>query len=702
MHPRLLEDLRQIREVDSGDAVGDTTTVLKLVAAVTGSARVTLRPSPQSDLEPIVVHGAPAATTATARFAVVAPETARVPASLVFERESAFTVDEAQAAELLGSTALLRIAQLHADEKAAHSKRQLELLRAVTVAGAEAMRFSEVAERVATALMGAFRGLHVLIHVVVDDHLELIARRLEQGGDGMGTAPAWARRIALEAPLMQSIAAREKRVVSKAVAELSERTRVHLEPLGVRRLVVAPLLSEQRVVGVLTVAYRTDEPWPAVEQRLVETASEQLGVAIAQLAVLDKERRLANDLALINELGRLIAQQHELHAVLDTAVHHLAKLADVQRVHLLLANDERTALVGKACNEPRLADMTIPLDSQAASVHAFRTKQPVVLDNAVTDPRGSPRLAQLLGVKSAVAVPLISRGESIGALILSTTVEPRHFSSGEVGRVVAVANLLAPAITNAKMFDDLRKSYDALALAQAELVEKERLAALGQFSAVIAHEVRNPLGVIYNSVGELRRITPATKDANEVLDIVAEEAERLNRIVVDLLDFVKPYSPHPRAGKLGELVQAAVDSAKRAMRGTSVQVHAEIDSPDDDLLIDGTMLQQAIINLVVNAIQASPKEGTVTVRAKLKDARLCCEILDDGPGIDPSNAKRIFEPFFTTKATGTGLGLAVVGRIVDALGGTIELARSMSGGAAFTLVIPVGVVAQSVTGTAAK
>ncbi|MBS2032591.1 MAG: GAF domain-containing protein [Deltaproteobacteria bacterium] len=697
MQARLLEGLRQIREVDWSAAARDATRLLELVAAATGSARVTLCHAPQSGLAPVVVaHPTASTSAALARLELKAAST-REQASLVFEREGSFTREDAEAAELVGHAALLRLAQLQAEDRAARSARELDLLRSVTIAGAEVMRFSEVADRVAKALVLAFRGLHVLIHMLADDHLELVARRLEQGDDGLPSAPEWSRRMALSATFLQTLAVHERKIVSKAVSELPERTRAHLEPLGVRRMVVAPLMSEQRVVGTLTIAYRTDSPQHEAEQQLVDTASRQLGVAMAQLALLEKERRLVSELAVINELGALVAQQHELAAVLSTAVHHLARLCDVPVVRLRLANAERTELVSVACTVALHPEISVRIDGDSAASLAFREQRHVIIDDARTDPRTFRTMAEKVGAYSALAVPLIARGESIGAMVLVENRRPRKFTTEEVSRANTVANLLSPMILNAKMFDDLRKSYDALGRAQAELVEQERLAALGQLSAVIAHEVRNPLGVIYNSLGELRRITPPTNDANQVLDIVAEEAARLNRIVVDLLDFVKPYAPHPRPARVGDVLHAAIDSAKRATSSLQVTVRAEIDSPQEEILVDGTMLGQALINLVVNAIQASPRDGVVTLRARRKGPTLCCEVLDDGPGVDAANAKRIFEPFFTTKATGTGLGLAVVGRITDALGGRIELSRSMSGGAAFTLMIPVSVEEECAT-----
>ena len=291
-----------------------------------------------------------------------------------------------------------------------------------------------------------------------------------------------------------------------------------------------------------------------------------------------------------------------------------------------------------------------------------------------------------------MAVPLVSRGEAIGAIVVVETQQPRKFTKAEMARVVAVANLVAPAVANAKMFEDLRRSYEALEHAQAELVMHERLAALGELSAVIAHEVRNPVAIIFNSLNELRRLEPPTKDANVLLDIVGEEAARLNRIVGDLLDFVRPYTAHPREVELDAIVEGAVEAARRIAGDPGVEVRTEVRLPCNELFLDGTMLQQLLINLIVNAIQATPKGRTVTVSVSAQTAgeetKLRCDVTDDGPGIDAANTARVFQPFFTTKATGTGLGLALVRRLADALGGSVEVGSAPSGGSLFTLTLP--------------
>jgi len=247
-----------------------------------------------------------------------------------------------------------------------------------------------------------------------------------------------------------------------------------------------------------------------------------------------------------------------------------------------------------------------------------------------------------------------------------------------------VAGQLALALLSARLYEALRSSYAELARTQKELIDRERLAALGELSASIAHEVRNPLGVIFNSLGSLKRILSPQGDAALLFDIIGEEADRLNRMVGDLLDYSRPVQPALQPVPLRPLLEEALASARQqAGPGASVASSAVVDDDAATVRADARLLRQALVNLFLNAHQAMPRGGRLDVRSSRMtvDGRPCAEIVvrDTGPGIPPDVMDKIFQPFFTTKATGTGLGLAVVRRIVEGHGGTIDLGRSRPG-----------------------
>jgi two-component system sensor histidine kinase HydH len=210
----------------------------------------------------------------------------------------------------------------------------------------------------------------------------------------------------------------------------------------------------------------------------------------------------------------------------------------------------------------------------------------------------------------------------------------------------------------------------------------------------VAHEVRNPLGVIFNAVTSLRRLLKVEGDPAMLLDILTEESDRLNRIVADLLDFTRPREPILQPEDLGRVLLDSIDAA-RVQGGPdteTVRFVTEVDPHLPPAHMDRRLIRQALINVLVNALQAMPQGGTVTVRAcrELHGGKdwLRSDVSDQGMGIPSELLHRVFEPFFTTKAQGTGLGLAVVRRILEEHGGEISVESTPGRGTTFIIRLP--------------
>lgn len=237
----------------------------------------------------------------------------------------------------------------------------------------------------------------------------------------------------------------------------------------------------------------------------------------------------------------------------------------------------------------------------------------------------------------------------------------------------------------------VRRARRALRDMKGELGKKEHLAVVGEMAAVIANEVRNPLAVIANAVATLRRQGLARRDFDVLLEILNDEAHRLNRLVTDLLTYARPIALQRQCVVLAELSERA---SVLASHRCSAKVVFERESVRGQIWGDANLLRQVIDNLVDNAVQATGGAGSVrvSVQSALHDGRdgFVLAVIDDGEGMAQQIKARAKDPFFTTRPSGTGLGLAIVNRIVEAHGGELQLKSLLGEGSTVSVFLPVG------------
>jgi signal transduction histidine kinase len=242
----------------------------------------------------------------------------------------------------------------------------------------------------------------------------------------------------------------------------------------------------------------------------------------------------------------------------------------------------------------------------------------------------------------------------------------------------------------ASLNEDLRRSYEQLEQAQGELIRREKLASLGELAMLVAHEVRNPLAVVFNVVSQLRKHIPTDASGATLLRILEEEAKRLDRIVKDFLDFGRPATPQLRPVVVDVLVSSAVELTSRSQSSSKVSWRLALAGDLGVVQADEHLLREALVNVLLNAAEAQ-SEGTVWIKGARRrigaEDHVELTIEDDG-AIRPEVADQVFEPFFTTKAFGTGLGLTIVKRTVEAHGGSVQLEGREGGGTVVTIRLP--------------
>ncbi len=237
-----------------------------------------------------------------------------------------------------------------------------------------------------------------------------------------------------------------------------------------------------------------------------------------------------------------------------------------------------------------------------------------------------------------------------------------------------------------------RSDADAAYAKLAESVERsreaERLAAMGQLSAALSHEIRNPLASLKGSLPILLEGIDPDDPRREFAEITRRELDRLEGLTTQFLEYARPPQARWAEDSLADVVDTVYRLIEAEAQRQRVEVVVESDPSLPLVAMDSNRIQQVILNLALNGIQAMPGGGILTLRCGHDDTGVFAEVADEGPGIEPAARERLFEPFFTTKEHGTGLGLAVAHQWVQRHGGRIDVGESASGGARFRVWIP--------------
>jgi len=234
---------------------------------------------------------------------------------------------------------------------------------------------------------------------------------------------------------------------------------------------------------------------------------------------------------------------------------------------------------------------------------------------------------------------------------------------------------------------EVARLSDELEAKNRELARQNRLADLGRMAAHVAHEVRNSLSPVTLYTSLLRRRLAGDAGSLDTLVKVEAGLTALNATVNDLLNFTAHREPEWRSFVVQDLVEEVVDSLAPQLEAQRIEVCLDV-PPHTVATADREMLRRAILNLVLNAIDAMPRGGDLVVTSFENQGSLELEIADSGPGLPQGAITKVFDPFYTTKPSGTGLGLAIVHRIIEAHGGRVTAVNCPEGGAAFTIELP--------------
>jgi two-component system, NtrC family, sensor histidine kinase HydH len=307
------------------------------------------------------------------------------------------------------------------------------------------------------------------------------------------------------------------------------------------------------------------------------------------------------------------------------------------------------------------------------------------------------------------AAMLFGWRSAVGATLLTLAVESPHLwrmwpedpayridqmletsASGIAGVVVGLlasrerrhkASLQKASTELAQVNEELRQNLERLSKA-------ERMYAVAQLSASLAHEIRNPLASISGAAGILRRGNASTSNVQECLDIIEKESNRLNKLLSNFLTFARPRAPRFQSADLYAIIDSTVALARVSCQANGIEFRRTIDGVLPEVRCDSEQLKQVLLNLLMNAVDATG-HGVIDLHAFARDGAAFISVRDQGAGLLKEQESRIFEPFFTTKPNGTGLGLAIASKIIEQHGGILTAQNAPGAGLTMTVQLPI-------------
>ena len=310
---------------------------------------------------------------------------------------------------------------------------------------------------------------------------------------------------------------------------------------------------------------------------------------------------------------------------------------------------------------------------------------------ALRNKQGEEREALLLVLRAlelvsgSVVLAILGEEQLLGMLVLRDERLREAYSTEEIELFRSVAASIGVTLQNSQIYERMK--------------ERDRLAALGQMAAGLAHEIRNPLGSIKGAAQYLQPVEGERPDSStrEFLGIIVEEVDRLNKIVSQFLDYARPYRGDQSPLDVNDVVRKTINLIEKERSGSRVEIAMNLHDGLPPVRADAQQLRQVFLNLTINAFDAMAQGGRLQVSTSLRRstrrgasaAFLEIRFRDDGVGIPPADLRSLFIPFFTTKEKGTGLGLPISQRIIENHGGTIEVRSQPGSGSTFTVLLPV-------------
>ncbi len=454
-----------------------------------------------------------------------------------------------------------------------------------------------------------------------------------------------------------------------------------------------PLLYHNRLLGVLSShSKQSGFHFTQDHLRTLTSFASQAAITLENARLYQQEQTRRRQLEAARAVSEEIIRELNLSPLLKIILRRSVELVGAADGVILLWDESKHVLVPEVWTAYRefMPFVRVQLGDDVAGV-AAEQRSGLFVNEYRTWSKANPLFLSRTPISAVLAEPLLYRNKLIGALALFHNNDEHRFTEEERQLVMLLAAQAAIAIENARLFTELNQSFQHLQQAQDTLVRTEKLRALGQMAAGIAHDLNNMLAAILGQV-ELLRLRATSPDVQEGLTLLETAATDGAGIVRRLQDFSRQRTSSALTPlNLGTLVLEAVEIARprwrdeAQRRGKPIDVRVEV-AEVPRVLGHAADIREALTNLIFNAVDAMPQGGNLVFTARAEDGSVLLKISDTGLGMPEEIRDHIFEPFFTTKGLrGTGLGLSVVYGIMERHGGGIEVESSPGKGTTFTL-----------------
>jgi PAS domain S-box-containing protein len=404
-------------------------------------------------------------------------------------------------------------------------------------------------------------------------------------------------------------------------------------------------------------------------------------------------RRRNRELLALNAIAETLSQSPKLE---DALIHALAKIAellsaDVASVYFL---DESTRILKRAANFGHRSEYSRsmgPVEISSSLLQQVRTAHATLLSGAsLALPEEFRELQRREGVLVSQVLVLWAKDRIAGTLVIGCR-DMREFATAELNLLSAVGNQIATTIDKWRLLEETREAYDTLRQTQEQLLQSEKMAAVGQLISGVAHELNNPLTAILGYSQLLKSEEGVNGRGTDYLEKLYKQAQRTHHIVQNLLSFARQHKPERGPVQVNRVLEETLALREYDLKLNHIRLHRDLDPNLPQISADFHQLQQVFLNILNNAVDAvmeGASGGEIWLRTSLVDDKLRIEFTDNGPGV--RNPHRVFDPFYTTKPVGkgTGLGLSICYGIVKEHGGEIDVQDAPTGGATFTIALP--------------